>query len=92
MTLTLPIGIAAFVWGVIARSRFDWTHAPGRIIHASVIGGALAAAVATHDTGGAHSPARFLLMLVLVFAGYCFPSREAWPYLGVAILVRVAYT
>jgi diguanylate cyclase (GGDEF)-like protein len=88
VTPTLPIGIAAFVWGVVALSRFDWTNAAGWVIHASTFGGALAAAVATHDTGGAHSPARFLLMLVLVFAGYFFPSREAWPYLGVVLVLH----
>jgi diguanylate cyclase (GGDEF)-like protein len=88
VTPTLPIGIGAFVWGVVALSRFDWTNAPGWVIHASTFGGALAAAVATHDTGGAHSPARFLLMLVLVFAGYFFPAREAWPYLGVVLVLH----
>jgi diguanylate cyclase (GGDEF)-like protein len=87
-TPTLPIGVGAFVWGVAALRRFDWTHAGGWIIHASTFGGALAAAVATHDTGGAHSPARFLLMLVLVFAAYFFPSREAWPYLGVVLVLH----
>ena len=85
----MPIGIAAFVWGVIALSRFDWTHAPGRIIHASVIGGARRRG--RDPRYGRGSLTRTVpLMLVLVFAGYCFPSREAWPYLGVAILVRVA--
>ena len=34
------------------------------------------------DTGGANSPALFLLLLTLVFAAYFFPAREAWPYLG----------
>jgi diguanylate cyclase (GGDEF)-like protein len=88
VTPTLPIGIGAFVWGVVALWRFDWTHAPGWVIHASATGGALAAAVATHDTGGAHSPARLLLMLVIVFAGYFFPSREAWPYLGLVLVLH----
>ena len=69
-----------------------WTglHAPGWVIHVSTVGGALAAAVATHDTGGAGSPARFLLMLVLVFAAYFFPAREAWPYLGVVLVLHGA--
>ena len=39
--------------------------------------GALAAAVATPDTGGARSPARFLQMLVLIFTAYFFrPARR----------------
>jgi diguanylate cyclase (GGDEF)-like protein len=88
VTPTLPIGIGAFIWGVVALRRFDWTSAPGWVIHISATGGALAAAVATHDTGGAHSPARFLLMLVLVFAGYFFPSREAWPYLAMVLILH----
>jgi len=88
LTPTLPIGIGAFMWGVAALRRVDWRHAPGWVIHASVGGGALAAAVATHDTGGADSPGRFLLMLVLVFAGYFFPAREAWPYLGLVVVLH----
>src|SRR5690606_34939883 len=35
-----------------------------------------------------HSPARFLLLLVLVFAGYFFPAREAWPYLGLVLALH----
>ncbi len=87
ITPTLPIGVGAFVWGVVALCRVNWVQAPGWVIHVSVFGGALAAAVATHDTGGAGSPARFLLMLVLVFAAYFFPAREAWPYLGIVLLL-----
>ena len=74
----------------MALRRLNWVHAPGWVIHVSVFGGALAAAVATHDTGGAGSPARFLLMLVLVFAAYFFPAREAWPYLGIVLLLARA--
>jgi diguanylate cyclase (GGDEF)-like protein len=81
LTPTLPIGIAAFAWGLVAAFRFDWRTAPGWVIHLSTVLGALSIAVATHDTGGADSPARLLIMLVLVFASYYFPSREAWPYL-----------
>jgi len=81
LTPTLPIGVAAFVWGVFAASKIDWRFAPGWIMHLSTALGALSIAVATHDTGGADSPARLLVMLVLVFASYYFPPREAWPYL-----------
>jgi diguanylate cyclase (GGDEF)-like protein len=88
ITPTLPIGVAAFAWGVIAVWHFDWTHAPGWVIHASAVAGALATAIATHDTGGAHSPARYLLMLVVVFAAYFFPAGEAWPYLGLVLVLQ----
>ena len=81
LTPTLPIGVAALVWGIVAAFRFDWRDAPGWVIHLSTVLGALSIAVATHDTGGADSPARLLIMLVLVFAAYFFPAREAWPYL-----------
>ncbi|HEX6024372.1 MAG TPA: GGDEF domain-containing protein [Solirubrobacter sp.] len=88
VTPTLPIGIAAFVWGVLALWRVDWTHAAGSVIHASALAGALAVGVAVHDTGGAQSPARILLLLVLVFAAYFFPAREAWPYLGLVLVLH----
>src|SRR3954462_3516881 len=81
VTPTLPIGIAAFLWGIVAAFKFDWRTAPAWVIHLSIVLGALSIAVATHDTGGADSPARLLIMLVVVFASYYFPSREAWPYL-----------
>jgi diguanylate cyclase (GGDEF)-like protein len=88
LTPTLPIGIAAFVWGIFAAFKVDWRSAPGWIIHLSTVLGALSIAVATHDTGGADSPARLLIMLVLVFASYYFPSREAWPYLPVILALH----
>ena len=61
---------------------------PGWVIHAAVALGGLATAVATHDTGGANSPARFWPMLVLVFAAYFFPPREAWPYLALVLALH----
>ena len=80
-TATLAIGIAAFVWGLAAVYWVRWRSTPGSLIHVATVLGGLSIAVATHDTGGAHSPARFLAMLVLVFAAYFYPPREAWAYL-----------
>jgi diguanylate cyclase (GGDEF)-like protein len=88
ITPTLPVGITAFGWGIYALTRMDWRRAPGWVFHANVFLGALACGVAVHDNGGADSPARFLFMLVLVYAGYFFPAREAWPYLGVVIVMH----
>jgi diguanylate cyclase (GGDEF)-like protein len=87
-TPTLPLAGVVLAWGLIAVTRFDWEHAPGWVVHASVTGGALAAAVAVADTGGAGSPARFLLILALVYAAYFFPAREAWPYLPFVIALH----
>ena len=87
LTPTLPIGVAALAWGVLALRVVRWRDAPGWVIHLSVVLGALSIAVATHDTGGADSPARLLSMLVLVFASYFFPSREAWPYLALILVL-----
>ena len=88
VTPTLPIGIAAFVWGIVAISAIRWRTAPGWVMHASLVLGGLAIAVATHDTGGAQSPARLLTMLVLVFAAYFFRTPEAWPYLGFTLALH----
>ena len=88
ITPTLPIGIAALIFGVVALRRIRWTNASGAAIHAAVLAGAIGIAIATSDNGGANSPARFLLMLVLVFTGYFFRGREAWPYLGVVVILH----
>jgi diguanylate cyclase (GGDEF)-like protein len=88
LTPTLPIGIGAAVWGLYAALRMDWRRASAWKIHAAVIIGQLSAAVAAHDTGGADSPSRFLLMLAVVYAAYYFPAREAWPYLGLAVALH----
>ena len=88
LTPTLAIGVAAFVWGLLAVFVVDWRSAPGWVIHVSTVLGGLSIAVATHDTGGAHSPARFLAMLVLVYAAYFFPPREAWPYLAFVLALH----
>ena len=88
VTPTLPIGIAAFIWGVIAIRAVRWRNAPGWIMHVSLVLGGLAIAVATHDTGGAESPARLLTMLVLVFVAYFFRTCEAWPYLGFVLALN----
>src|SRR4051812_2372465 len=88
VTPTLPIGIGAGLWGLWAALRMDWNRAGGWVIHAAAVSGALCAAVATSDTGGAQSPARFLLMLALVYSAYFFPAREAWPYLGLVLVLH----
>jgi diguanylate cyclase (GGDEF)-like protein len=88
ITPTLPIGVAAGVWGVLCLRRVDWPTAPGWLIHLGPSAGALCAEVAMHDNGGAASPARFLLMLVVVYTAYFFPAREAWPYLGLVLVLH----
>src|ERR1700754_15370 len=88
VTPTLPLGIAAGLWGLWAALRMDWSRAHGWVIHAAAVGGTLCAAIATSDTGGASSPARFLLMLALVFSAYFFGAREAWPYLGLVLVLH----
>src|SRR5689334_8307435 len=88
VTPTLPVGVAAGIWGVVCLRRVDWTNAPGWLGHLGPAAGALCAAIATHDNGGASSPARFLLMLVVVYAAYFFPAREAWPYLGLVLVLH----
>jgi len=88
LTPTLPVGIGAGVWGLYAALWMDWGRAAGWKIHAAVMLGLLCAAIAASDTGGAHSPSRFLLMLGVVYAAYYFPPREAWPYLGLAVALH----
>src|SRR3954452_4226225 len=88
ITPTLPIGIAALIFGIVALRRIRWANVSGAAIHAAVLAGAIGVAIATSDNGGGNSPARFLLMLVLVFTGYFFRGREAWAYLAVVVILH----
>ncbi len=88
LTPTLPIGVAALLWGGYAIRRADWRTMPGWVMHVSVTAGMACVAVAVHDTGGVSSPARFLLLLAVVFTAYFFAPHEAWPYLGLALIVH----
>ena len=87
ITPTTPIGVgagsgASCVCAGSTGSPAGPAHAPRPVV------GALCAEVAMHDNGGAASPARFLLMLVVVYTAYFFPSREAWPYLGLVLVLH----
>jgi diguanylate cyclase (GGDEF)-like protein len=88
ITATTPIGVAALIFGIVALRRIRWAKVSGTAMHAAVLAGALGVAIATSDNGGGNSPARFLLMLVLVFTGYFFRGREAWFYLGVVVILH----
>src|SRR3954467_10250030 len=55
VTPMLPVGIAAGLWGIACLRRVDWRAAPGWLTHAGLTAGALCAAVAAHDNGGATS-------------------------------------
>jgi diguanylate cyclase (GGDEF)-like protein len=88
ITPTLPVGIAALIFGIVALRRIRWANVSGTAMHAAVLAGAIGIAIATSDNGGGNSPARFLLMLVLVFTGYFFRGREAWIYLGVVVILH----
>src|SRR5690242_4153346 len=48
VTPTLPIGVAALVWGVFGVWKVRWRTAPGWVMHASTLAGSGAVAVATH--------------------------------------------
>src|SRR3954467_3554506 len=65
ITPTLPMGIAALIFGPAALRRTRWGTVAGAAIPAPVLAGAIRVAIATSDNGGGNSPARFLLMLVL---------------------------
>jgi diguanylate cyclase (GGDEF)-like protein len=76
----------AALWGLIAL-RLDWSRTPGWLPHATSIAGIAAAALAMALTGGAGSPARFLLLFPLVYPSYFYPPAEARPYLVAIVAV-----
>jgi diguanylate cyclase (GGDEF)-like protein len=88
LTPTFPLVIIGLVWGLHAALRQDWRRTPGWVFHASAVAGMGCMAAAVFDTGGVSSPARFLLMLPIVFTAYFFPAREAWPYFALALIVH----
>jgi diguanylate cyclase (GGDEF)-like protein len=88
LTPTFPLVILGLAWGLHAALRRDWRAAPGWMFHAAVTLGMGCIAAAVHDTGGVSSPARFLLLLAMVYAAYFFPSQEAWPYFALALIVH----
>src|SRR5919202_6995539 len=69
------------LFGLLALTVIDWTHAPGWIAHLSSAGGLAATAAAMGLSGGATSPARFLLLFALVYPSSFYPPWEARPYL-----------
>ena len=88
LTPTFPLVIIGLVWGLHAALRKDWRRTPGWVFHVSALAGMGCMAAAVFDTGGVNSPARFLLLLSIVFTAYFFPAREAWPYFALALVVH----
>jgi diguanylate cyclase (GGDEF)-like protein len=74
-------------FGLLALTVIDWRRAPGWVTHASSAGGVVAAGIAMWLTGGAESPARFLLLFPLVYPSSFYAPAEARPYLVVAVAV-----
>src|ERR671933_44920 len=75
--------------GLLALTVIDWTRAPAWVAHVSSAGGLAATAAAMALSGGATSPARFLLLFALVYPSCFYPPWEAPPYL-VAVVARRA--
>jgi diguanylate cyclase (GGDEF)-like protein len=79
-------GIGAY-FGLVALTIIDWRRAPGWVTHLSSAGGVVAAGLAMWLTGGAGSPARFLLLFPLVYPSSFYRPAEARPYLVAAVAV-----
>jgi diguanylate cyclase (GGDEF)-like protein len=74
-------------FGLAALTLVDWHRAPGWVTHLSSAGGVVAAGIAMWLTGGAGSPARFLLLFPLVYPSSFYRVAEARPYLVAAVAV-----
>ncbi len=77
----VAVSVAGLSWGLACLTIVPWPRAPAVISHLSTGAGLLAAGTAMAATGGAHSPARFYLLFILVFAAYFYPPDEAWPHI-----------
>ncbi len=70
----------ACAWGAISVLLIQWQRAPRWLIHASIVFGLAAVAVAVASSGGAASPAWIYLFFVSVFAAYFFKPAVAAVY------------
>jgi diguanylate cyclase (GGDEF)-like protein len=82
--LLYALAAVAAVWG-IAALRLNWMTVPGWVLHLTSISGVLATGAAMALTGGASSPARFILLFPLVYPSYFYPPREARGYLVLVV-------
>ncbi|HEY8583912.1 MAG TPA: GGDEF domain-containing protein, partial [Capillimicrobium sp.] len=76
------VAVAAFAvaWSVACFAIVRWDRASPVFTHVSSSLGFPLGALVVWATGGAESPERFLVLFILVYAGYFYSPREAWPY------------
>jgi diguanylate cyclase (GGDEF)-like protein len=78
----------AAAWGLACVFLIPWNRIHPIVSHLSSAGGLPLTAVVMSATGGAQSPARFLLFFVVVYAAYFYPILEAIPHLLGCIVVH----
>jgi diguanylate cyclase (GGDEF)-like protein len=89
----LIAGLGA-AWGLAAVFLVPWDKAPPIVSHLSSSMGFPIVMAGMALTGGASSPARFLLFFVIVYAAYFYPPTVALPYLlgsGLVLALPLVY-
>ncbi|HEX2017142.1 MAG TPA: diguanylate cyclase [Solirubrobacteraceae bacterium] len=78
--VVLVVAALGAAWGAACLWVVPWTSAPAYLTHVSSTAGFGVAAVVVASTGGSHSPARFYLFFIIVFAAYFYSPRIALAY------------
>ena len=78
--VVVACSVVAAAWGSACVLLIPWETVHPLVSHLSSFGGLPLTAVVMSATGGAQSPARFLLFFVVVYAAYFYPPREAAPH------------
>src|SRR5436305_224522 len=78
------VACAAFglIWGTACLTVIDWDTCKPLVSHFSSSMGFPLTIATVAATGGAHSPARFYGLFILVYAAYFYAPREAVPYVA----------
>ena len=85
----IVLGLAGFgaVWG-IATLLIPWERASQLAFHLPSVVGLAITAAAVAATGGSRSPYPLLLVLIIAYAAYFYPPREAAPYVIACVAVH----
>ncbi|HEU4656580.1 MAG TPA: GGDEF domain-containing protein [Capillimicrobium sp.] len=80
--VVVALAVFAVVWSLLSFFVVPWERIGPIYMHGMSVVSLVLIAVAVWATGGSDSPERFLMVFLMVYAGYFFPAREAVPYVA----------
>jgi len=82
------IAAGGAVWGIAALTIVPWERVPPIVSHLSSFAALPITAVVMAETGGATSPTRFYLFLLVFYCCYFYPPREAAFFVAGSMVVH----